>query len=141
MRQRNRPRINAIAVLKAIEPAFGDGVDAVTGAGESAENGAAGVGIAAEIDDLGEGLFKGVGGHQEIEAGGDAGRRKAHRRAPADRIGPVAVGFGDERRKGLFRRKIQERLGMSDGTREAAGVAVEFQDLAAETRRRFALRP
>ena len=38
MCQRNGPRINAVAVLETVEPAFGDCVDSVIGAGESTQN-------------------------------------------------------------------------------------------------------
>ena len=50
------------------------------GAGQGAEDRAGGVGVAAEVDDLDQGLLETVGRQQEVEASGDAGGREAHRR-------------------------------------------------------------
>ena len=105
-----------------IEPAIGDRVDAVMGAGQRAEDRTGGVGVAAEVDDLDERLLERVGGHEQVEAGGDAGGGEAHRGAfdrPARRRGgwpprPARPGLGREAVRAATRRARRRKRGSAD---------------------------
>ena len=48
--QGRAPEVDRVAVLEPDEPAVGDRVDAVMGAGQGAEDRTGGVGVAAEVD-------------------------------------------------------------------------------------------
>ena len=126
--QGHGPGLDAVAILEAVEPAPGDRVDAVVGAGHGPEDRPGRVRVAAEVDDLGDGFLEAVGRQQEVEAGRDAGRREAHGRPLADRLGAVPIGLVDQGRQGAVARQVEDRLGVGDGPGEAAGVFVELDD-------------
>src|SRR6476661_2722052 len=61
LRQRASARLDAVAILEAVEPACGDRVDAVVSAGHGAQDRAGRVGIPSEVNDVGYGFLEGVG--------------------------------------------------------------------------------
>ena len=107
-----------VAILQTVEPAFGDVAESVVSAGQGAEDGPGGVGVAAQVDDLGEGFLEAVGRQQDVEAGWDAGWGEAHGRTFAGGLGPVPVGFLDQSRQGPLARQVEHGLGMGEGPRQ-----------------------
>ncbi len=113
---------DAVAVLEAVEPAGGDGGVAVVGSRHGAEDGTGGVCVAAEVDDLGNGVLEAFGAEQDVEGTGDEGGGKAVGGASAVLIGSVAAGFLDQGDVGLFAFEFEHRLDMRDGDGDGAAV-------------------
>ncbi len=77
-------------------------------------------------------LLEAIGAKQEIQASRDTRRRETHGRAFASRLVPRADWPRERARRGAVARKLEQRLGVGDRQREAAGVDVEVEHVVGE---------
>lgn len=119
---------DAVAVAESAQPARGECGIAPVGSDECAEDGAGGVGIASEVDDLDEGFFGGIGGEEEVEAGGDAGGWEAHGGASAVGLRSVSICLFDECCVGTVARQFEQRFDVCDGGGDGVLVVTERED-------------